>query len=152
MSHVCLDANIIIKLLLFEADSSLAESLWSACLDRTVMTVAPLILPFEILSVIRRRVHRGLLSPAKAEAARTLALELPITYVHDVRLLARAYELATEFNQPTIYDASYLAVAETFACDFWTADEPFYHAASPRLPFIHLLADFQGRTNDVALR
>jgi predicted nucleic acid-binding protein len=152
MSHVCLDANVIIKLLLFEADSPLAESLWSACLDRAVTPVAPLILPFEILSVIRRRVHRGLLSPANADTAHTLALELPLMYVHDVKLLTRAYELATELNQPTIYDASYLAVAETFACDFWTADEAFYHAASPRLPFVHLLADFQGRTNDVVAR
>ena len=75
-----------------------------------------------------------------------------VMYVHDSKLLVRADGLAVEFNQPTIYDALYLAVAETFDCDFWTADETFSHAVSPRLPFVHLLADFQGRMNDVTLR
>ncbi|MBL8156360.1 MAG: type II toxin-antitoxin system VapC family toxin [Anaerolineae bacterium] len=53
----------------------------------------------------------------------------------------RAYELATEYNHPTAYDAQYLAVAERYQCDFWTADERLFNAVSGRFPSIYWLGD-----------
>ena len=145
MSYVCLDANIIFKLVIDEPDSPVAEALWSSCLDHGMTAVAPLILPFEVFSAIRRRVFRGLLNPVRAAPACYLASVMPISYVHHNMLMLRALQLAAEYDQPTIYDTMYLAVAETCNCVFWTADERFYHAVSPQLPFVRLLADY-GRT------
>jgi predicted nucleic acid-binding protein len=39
-------------------------------------------------------------------------------------------------NRPTAYDAQYLALAERLACDFWTADERLFNAASQQLPYV----------------
>lgn len=57
-------------------------------------------------------------------------------------LLLRAYELATQLSRPTAYDAQYLAVAERFQCDFWTADERLFNAVSNSLTWVKWLGNF----------
>ena len=42
----------------------------------------------------------------------------------------RALILAGRLRQNAVYDAHYLALAETLQCEFWTADEKFYRAAA----------------------
>jgi len=143
MNHVCLDTNVLVKLVLFEEDSAVAQSLCMRCLDRGLEIVAPVMCFFEILSAIRRKVYRGVLSHAAAAEACHMVSALPVSYVHHSSLAWRAFELATEYNQPTIYDALHLAVAEMYACDLWTADEALYRALSSRAPSVHLLSDFQ---------
>ena len=45
------------------------------------------------------------------------------------KLHVRALELASELQQGAVYDAHYLALAEEFGCELWTADQRFYRAA-----------------------
>ncbi len=37
---------------------------------------------------------------------------------------------ASQLKQNAAYDAHYLALAESFGCELWTADERFYRAAT----------------------
>jgi predicted nucleic acid-binding protein len=37
-------------------------------------------------------------------------------------------------NLPTAYDAQYLAVAQRYECDFWTADEHLFNVATGSVP------------------
>ena len=60
----------------------------------------------------------------------------------DDPLLRRGYELATQFNRPTAYDAQYLAVAERLQCEFWTVDERLYNAVKQALPWVKWLGNF----------
>ena len=39
----------------------------------------------------------------------------------------RAWEIATDFGFATVYDATYLALAELQGCEFWTADERLFN-------------------------
>ena len=40
------------------------------------------------------------------------------------------------------YDAHYLALAESFGCELWTAAERFYRAASPSIDNVRWLGEF----------
>jgi predicted nucleic acid-binding protein len=56
----------------------------------------------------------------------------------------RAVELATDLRQNAVYDAHYLAFAESVDCDQWTADERFYRAAVAAHGRMKWLGNFEG--------
>ncbi len=90
-----------------------------------------------MVAVARKWVYRELTTPEKANTALDTLLRYPVITVVDDALLRRAYELATKYNRPTAYDAQYLAVAERYQCDFWTADERLYHAVNGNFPRVY---------------
>jgi len=86
----------------------------------------------ETLSVLRRRVHQGLLPFHMAEDAMGVLFSLPLEEVSGVEMYRRAWEIAGALGVPTVYDAVYLAVAELRGATFWTADEALYRKVSER--------------------
>ena len=58
------------------------------------------------------------------------------------RLRQRTREIAEQFNQRAVYDASYAALAELRGCEFWTADKAFYDADKAALTFVKYLPDY----------
>ena len=48
----------------------------------------------------------------------------------------RAWEIATDFGFATVYDATYLALAELRGCEFWTADERLVNQVKDTLSFV----------------
>ena len=138
-SLVCVDAGILIKLVVAEEDSDRADALWEQWKEDGVRVVAPGLLPFELTSVLRKKVHRGLLSPAEGKEAFDTVHRLPVQVLTPPDLHRRAWELATRFNRPAAYDAHYLALAEMMNCEFWTADERLLNAVGGELPWVHWL-------------
>jgi predicted nucleic acid-binding protein len=59
--------------------------------------------------------------------------------------MSDAWRISTEEMLSTLYDASYLAVAETVAkqsnqvCEFWTADKRLVNALGGKKEYIRLL-------------
>ena len=142
-SLVCADASILIKLITAESDSDRADTLWQQWQDQSVEVVAPALLPFELTSVLRNKVHRGLLTADEGEKAFDLMERLPVSIRAPFGLHRRAWELATELNRPAAYDCHYLALAEIEGCEFWTADERLFNAVKHQLPWVRWLGDFQ---------
>lgn len=141
-SQVCVDASILLKLVLHEPDSHLAEALWRSWLATGHRPVAPPLLPFEITAVLRKHVYRGTISQAYGAEALRQALAFNIALIAVPDLHQRAWDLATQLNRPTAYDAHYLALAEALGCEFWTADGRLYQAIQDRLSSVHWLGDF----------
>jgi predicted nucleic acid-binding protein len=54
----------------------------------------------------------------------------------------RAREIAEQFNQRAVYDATYIALAELRGCEFWTADKLIYDAVKATLSFVKYLPDY----------
>jgi predicted nucleic acid-binding protein len=71
---------------------------------------------------------------------KALAFNVSLVGFPDLHL--HAYELATEYNRPTAYDAHYLAVAKWLGCDFWTADERLYNAVRSLAPWVRWLGAY----------
>ncbi|MDQ6693713.1 MAG: type II toxin-antitoxin system VapC family toxin, partial [Chloroflexota bacterium] len=49
--------------------------------------------------------------------------------------------LAKQFDRPRAYDTAYLAVAQMYGCELWTADEKLYNAVGGQLPWVRWLGD-----------
>lgn len=142
-SLVCADASILIKLLTAEPDSDEADALWKRWTDQDIEVIAPALLLFELTSVLRNKVYRGLLTTDEGDKAFDMMERLPVSIRSPSGLHRRAWELATELNRPAAYDSHYLALAEIEGCDFWTADERLFNAVKDQLSWVKWLGDMQ---------
>ena len=99
-------------------------------------------MPFEVANVLNRRVLRGELSVGDSIRMIARLLESRLELHQPPGLHVRALQLASQLKQNAAYDAHYLALAESFACELWTADERFYRAASPSVDSVRWIGDF----------
>ncbi len=81
--------------------------------------VAPELIDLETASVIRRQLHAGQLNTRRAELALTDLVELPLQRAPHRPLLRRCWELRQNLS---VYDASYVALAEMLDVVLLTAD------------------------------
>lgn len=140
---VCVDANLVLKLVLIEADSVQAETLWAQWVSQDREIVAPYLLAFEVTSVIRAKVHREVISSESGDRAFDAVHGLGVKLLHPDDLHRRAWQLAKRFNCPQAYDSHYLALADSLGLELWTADERLYNAVKDALPWVKWLGDFQ---------
>lgn len=143
MSERCVDASVIVKLVLKgEAHRITARRLVRESIAAGMHLIAPPIFISEVDTVIRRRVHDGRLSQVDAQRAYAVLDRAPIQIVTHPNLRQRAREIAERFHQRTVYDASYAALAELRGCEFWTADKVFYDAVKATLFSVKYLPDY----------
>ncbi len=90
--------------------------------------IVPILWEYECLSGLRRAVTLKLISATDARliANDLLALEFervaPIPEVHQ-----SALQWAERLKQSKVYDAQYVALAESRSAEFWSADERLIH-------------------------
>lgn len=140
-SRVCVDANLALKLVLGEDDSPRTLALWRRWVEHEVAIVAPPLLAYEVTSVLRVKVQRGLLSTVHGDEAFALIHAQGIEYHAPPDLHRLAWEFAKRFARPNAYDAHYLALAEILDCPFWTADERLYNTVKEHLPWVRWLGE-----------
>jgi predicted nucleic acid-binding protein len=142
-SLVCVDASILIKLVVEEEQSDRASALWDSWVDDGVEIVAPTLFSYEVTATLRKKVHRQLLALAEGKEAFAAALAVEMTLMAPSGLHERAWELAARFNRPTAYDSHYLALAEMLGCEFWTADQRLFNAVRDELGWVRWLREYQ---------
>jgi predicted nucleic acid-binding protein len=143
VSEYVIDANLAARFVLKgEPHRRKVRRFLVDCDAQGVGLVAPPLYESEVDSVLRRRVYHGRLTPAAEQAARTLVDALGVQTVYDPQGRARAREIAAQFHQERVYDATYAALAELRGCEFWTADKAFYDAVKGTLTFIHYIGDY----------
>ena len=108
---------------------------------------APPLFENECDSVIRRNLHRGTFNEADAEEARRIIAALGTRIIYEAATAPRAFEIATFYNQPRAYDATYAALAEAYGLELWTADKRFYNSVNgatvvTRLSFVRFIGTF----------
>lgn len=138
---VVVDASLAVKWLVDEEGSDEAHAALEAWVAQDVTRIAPYLMPFEVANALHRRVARGELSIANSGRMITRLLASRLELHHSPSLHVRALELASQLNQGAVYDAHYLALAEEFACDLWTADARFYNTARQRINNVRWLGD-----------
>jgi predicted nucleic acid-binding protein len=142
-SLVCVDASLVLKLVLGEDDSPWAIALWRGWIDDSVTVAAPPLLAYEVTSVLRTKVYRGLLAPETGDEAFREIHAQGIHYLVPENLHTRAWELAKWLHRPAAYDAHYLALAKILGCEFWTADARLAIAVKEKLPWVRHLREHQ---------
>jgi predicted nucleic acid-binding protein len=144
---VCVDASLAIKVIVREPDSDKAEALFAQWANEGTHLIAPAFFDVETDSILRQKVIlRQELTSAQAEAAFIVLQALPIQQLTVPAQRQRAWQIATEFGFATVYDATYLALAELQGCPFWTADKRLFDQVKARIPFVKWLGDYVPRT------
>ncbi len=138
-SPVCLDANLVVHLVGSGAKESPIVAAWRQWRADGRPVVAPTLLYYEVSNALHRYGAHGVLQPEEAAALLDAALRLRITLFGDASLHRRALLVAERFGLPSSYDAHYLALAEMFGAEFWTADRRLAQVVGAALPWVHLL-------------
>ena len=143
-SCIVVDTSVAIKWAVKEEDSPIALALLSEWTNKELIILAPGLLSYETTNVLHQRVRKGRLSSGEAqEALREIIFNLitfDFTYTPD--LCTRAIQLAQQFGLPATYDAQYLALAESKACEFWTADSRLWNCVKGNLAWVQWMPDY----------
>ena len=141
---VCVDASVIVKLVVPEADSASARAAWASWIDAEALVIGPAHLPLEVINGLRRSLLSGLLSAEEAQEAVRRVAGLPIlTFEAEQLGLADLWGSFIERfdGRVTPYDAAYLQVASQFGCELWTADDRLVRTVGEQLPWVRSLSE-----------
>ena len=128
---VVVDASLAFKWLVQEEHSDKADALGRLWASQGTQRAAPDFMPVELANALHRRVVRSEISVDDAVRLIERLLASGLELHETPNLHGRALELASQLDQGAVYDAHYLALAETLDCELWTADGKFYRAARP---------------------
>lgn len=134
--NLCLDTSVFIKYLVSaEYEPSSAAFILEA-IEGSARIVVPYFTWAEVGSVLRKKVRAKLINSEQASELFTAFSELPIEYLDSKSLRARAWTLAEQYQMPTLYDAAFLACAETVGtnCEYWTADKKLLNQLGQAMP------------------
>lgn len=141
---IVVDTSVAIKWAIKEEDSHIALALLSEWTDKGLIILAPGLLSYETTNVFHQRIRKGQLSLREAQTALSEIIFDLITFdfADTPDLCARAIQLAQQFGLPATYDAQYLALAESKACEFWTADLRMWNSLQGKLAWVHLMPNY----------
>lgn len=143
MTECCVDACVAVKWALeTEPFSDKAKALLRQLGTSGTRLIAPPIFPSKVDSVIRRMVFDGDMIVTEAKNAYRILDEAAVEIVDMPEIRQRAREIAEQFNERYVYDATYAALAELRKCDFWTADKRFYDTVKTALTFVKYLGGY----------
>lgn len=134
VTQVVMDASVAADVVLADpARQALAVRFLSACAALQVTLVVPPTFPGEVDTALRQNVLRGRLPAVELPNAYALLDTLPVVLALEATEFAaicqRARAIADTLQQPSVYDATYAALAEARGCHFWTADKTFANVA-----------------------
>jgi predicted nucleic acid-binding protein len=138
---LCLDSSVLIPYLTPEDHSDKAEALILNAISTSLRLVVPCFAWAEVGSVLRKKVRRGLLTLDESLACFEDFQQLPLEFIDRVDLRAKAWEIASQHDLATLYDAAFLACSELCEAEFWTADRVLIESLSPCPDYIHSLSD-----------
>ncbi len=114
---VVVDASAVLEVLL---QTAAGTPMTPRLLRQDTSLHAPHLLDLEVAQVLRRFVRKGEVEPQRARQALEDLLALPLErYSHDL-LVPRVWELRENL---TVYDASYVALAEILEAPLLTRDD-----------------------------
>jgi predicted nucleic acid-binding protein len=139
MKQVCLDANIWIKVLTEEPDSTLATELVVRLFKERTEIIAPAIMKMEVGSILRKKWSRQLLSQHDLNELWHQFLTLPIVYIEHRQMYDLAWSIADTNRLVHLYDAVYIAISD--GIEFWTADERLVNSVKQTNAIIKFLRE-----------
>lgn len=132
-----LDSSIIVKW--FRQEEVLAEQalrLRQACLVGQLHVATPELMIYEVGNALR---YKAELSTKEVVEAVQSLFSFPLEIIPlSPKLAGRAIEIARAYDE-TVYDATFIALAESLGADFITADEKLAQRLGSSLPFVRFL-------------
>lgn len=127
--QVVVDASLAAMWAVPEPHSAAALSLADRWAHERTRLFAPCLMLAEVNNALYKRIVRGEMSLATAQAALDVILGFSVEIREEPGLQARAMRLARQLGRSTTYDCQYLVLAEFLDCELWTGDQGFHNAA-----------------------
>lgn len=141
MKRTVLDASVVLKWYLADEDfSHKALGLLTQYISNEIEIVAPSLIEYEVMNGLIIAQKRGRIKEDKILAAIEGFLDLDITLKDPPYFYQKTVHYCRGYNR-SIYDASYLALAEVEGIPLITADEGLYHAVKKDLKWVKWLGD-----------
>jgi predicted nucleic acid-binding protein len=140
---VVVDANLALKWVLLEEDSSLSLLLLDKWTDEGKTVIAPALFAYEVTNILYRQSVTDKLTydEARRGLEKLFSLEVQLKFSLYEEVSAQAMEFAQRFHLPATYDAHYLALAYKEQCECWTADRRLWTAVKRELTWVHWLGE-----------
>lgn len=107
-----------------------------------IVAIAPTIWLYETVNGLRTAIVRKRITEALAKKKIPDVLEI-MPNLYDLEpLIASTFQIATKLDL-SIYDASYVALAQEEGYNFFTADEKLYRKVSKKFPFVKLVSEYE---------
>ena len=140
-SAICVDASFIIRSLTPNPDLQDATGLLEQWVENKQPLIAPSLLSYEVSSVLHRLQHLNRVESQIAQEAFVTFQQLGITLIDSPQLHNLAWRLAQQFGHSRTYDAAYLAVAQLYNAEMWTADKKLYNTVYEQLSWVRILVN-----------
>ena len=119
MEKIVADASVIVKWFVDEIDSEKARKLRDEYINGSIEVVAPELMPYEVLNALK---YTGLFTGEELiMIAKSLSLYGFKLYTLTGKLAEKTVKIAVQ-KDVTIYDASYVALAEDLNVKLYTSD------------------------------
>jgi predicted nucleic acid-binding protein len=137
-----MDASVVLKWFLVDEDhSQLALVLLDKYISFELEIIAPSLLEFEVLNGLQIARKRGRVEHAKANLAAEGFMGLEIEQKNMFSIYPKVIYFSEAYNL-TIYDASYLGVADEEGIELVTADRNLFSKVEKDLKWVKWLGDF----------
>lgn len=145
-NKVVVDTSLVVKWMLAEPDSDLAEKLLFDWIDKGTTLLAPPLLTYELTNVLYQHVRQGVVTLERAIAALSevqYSLGLEIGAFFDLESGKRFLEQTGQLQLATTYDSPFLALAEHEQCELWTADQGLWNVLKTTYPWVRCLHEYR---------
>lgn len=140
MTTICMDASVVGMLISPDEWSESIIARYEELRLKETRFIGPSLLPYEMLSILRKKETRRLLTGLEILAALRYYHGLGIKLLHIEYLMERTLSLCQNVGpRLTPYDAAYLVVAEEEDAILWSADREFCKLVRPVFPGIEYL-------------
>lgn len=143
---IVVDANVVAALVLPLAYDALATRLFIRWRQQGERIIAPALMEYELVSIVRQGISRKQLRDERALPLlhRLLRFDIEII-VPTIELHLQAYGLATLLGHSKARDAQYVALAAREGAPLWTADRRLANAArAAGLAWVHWIGEEGG--------
>jgi predicted nucleic acid-binding protein len=136
------DASVAVKWLLAEDHSDEALAMLADGNAFKVQLVVPPGFTGEVLNALYQQERRNALLSVDVDEALERFDAVPYQLAASARFLDDALAIARRFSLGATYDGQYLALAQAFGVEFWTADQRLIRAVAPSFPLIRWIGDY----------
>ena len=138
------DASLLVALASSEPAGTLVEERPSAWIEDDEQLHAPALVYYEVASGLRKALVSGRMRPEQLATAVALAESVPLT-IHARSDLVAVVAVAGQLERRSVYDAVYVALAESLAARVVCLDGPLYRNARARGLPVELLSSAADR-------